>query len=178
MHSASQLASLRKVNEANQPKPPISTPAEFSRLKYDREMRLQERQEQYRQQMIAQQKVCLPFTWTILWIPTNSETGEPSSSTCRSNSQSAANDERSAWKGVEWLTSQWRPWNAKRCAKWTSKRNGGWRWCQSRPSYAGYTWCTCQWCYGPEPHGNENDASIGDATGCRWSTRNANAGFS
>jgi chromatin modification-related protein VID21 len=54
---ASHLASLRKANEANQPKPPISSPAEFSRLKYDREMKLQERQEQYRQQMIAQQRV-------------------------------------------------------------------------------------------------------------------------
>ncbi|KAI1831249.1 hypothetical protein DTO006G1_7605 [Penicillium roqueforti] len=56
---ASHLASLRKANEANQPKPPISSPAEFSRLKYDREMKLQERQEQYRQQMIAQQRATL-----------------------------------------------------------------------------------------------------------------------
>ncbi|KAJ5112320.1 hypothetical protein N7532_000365 [Penicillium argentinense] len=56
---ASHLASLRKANEANQPKPPISSPAEFSRLKYDREMKMQERQEQYRQQMIAQQRASL-----------------------------------------------------------------------------------------------------------------------
>ncbi|KAJ5938717.1 hypothetical protein N7466_001851 [Penicillium verhagenii] len=56
---ASHLASLRKANEANQPKPPITTPAEFSRLKYEREMKLQERQEQYRQQMIAQQRASL-----------------------------------------------------------------------------------------------------------------------
>lgn len=56
---ASHLASLRKVNEVNQPKPPITTPGEFSRLKYEREMKLQERQEQYRQQMIAQQRVGL-----------------------------------------------------------------------------------------------------------------------
>lgn len=54
---ASHLASLRKANEANHPKPPISSPAEFSRLKYDREQKLQERQEQYRQQMLAQQRV-------------------------------------------------------------------------------------------------------------------------
>ncbi|KAL2801435.1 hypothetical protein BJX66DRAFT_11905 [Aspergillus keveii] len=53
---ASHLAGLRKVNEANQPKPPISSPAEFSRLKHERELKLQERQEQYRQQMIAQQR--------------------------------------------------------------------------------------------------------------------------
>ncbi|KAJ5176225.1 Chromatin modification-related protein eaf1 [Penicillium canariense] len=56
---ASHLASLRKANEANQPKPPISSPAEFSRLKHEREMKLQERQEQYRQQMIAQQRASL-----------------------------------------------------------------------------------------------------------------------
>ncbi|KAL4890910.1 hypothetical protein BDV59DRAFT_75302 [Aspergillus ambiguus] len=51
---ASQLASLRKANEANQPKPPISSPAEFSRLKYERELKLRERDEQYRQQMLSQ----------------------------------------------------------------------------------------------------------------------------
>jgi chromatin modification-related protein VID21 len=56
---ASHLASLRKANEANQPKPPISSPAEFSRLKHEREMKLQERQEQYRQQMIAQQRASM-----------------------------------------------------------------------------------------------------------------------
>jgi chromatin modification-related protein VID21 len=54
---AAHLASLRKVNEANQPKPPITNPADFSKLKYEREQKLQERQEQYRQQMIAQQRV-------------------------------------------------------------------------------------------------------------------------
>jgi chromatin modification-related protein VID21 len=54
---ATHLASLRKVNEANQPKPPITNPADFSKLKYEREQKLQERQEQYRQQMIAQQRV-------------------------------------------------------------------------------------------------------------------------
>lgn len=54
---------MRKVNEANQPKPPITTPAEFSQLKYEREMKLQERQEQYRQQMIAQQRVSLPLIY-------------------------------------------------------------------------------------------------------------------
>ncbi|KAH8693626.1 hypothetical protein BGW36DRAFT_383384 [Talaromyces proteolyticus] len=56
---ASHLASLRKVNEANQPKPPITNPAEFSKMKYEREQKLQERQEQYRQQMIAQQRANL-----------------------------------------------------------------------------------------------------------------------
>ena len=57
MIQATHLASLRKVNEANQPKPPITNPADFSKLKYEREQKLQERQEQYRQQMLAQQRV-------------------------------------------------------------------------------------------------------------------------
>lgn len=57
MIQATHLASLRKVNEATQPKPPITNPADFSKLKYEREQKLQERQEQYRQQMIAQQRV-------------------------------------------------------------------------------------------------------------------------
>jgi chromatin modification-related protein VID21 len=48
---------MRKVNEANQPKLPTTSPAEFSKLKHDREMKLQEKHEQYRQQMIAQQRV-------------------------------------------------------------------------------------------------------------------------
>lgn len=48
---------MRKANEANQPKPPIQTPQQFSRLKHDREQKLAERQELYRQQMLAQQKV-------------------------------------------------------------------------------------------------------------------------
>ncbi|WEW61289.1 RNA polymerase II transcription elongation factor SpEAF [Emydomyces testavorans] len=53
------LASLRKANEVNQPRPPISTPAEFSRLKFERELKYQEKQEQYRQQIIAHQRAAL-----------------------------------------------------------------------------------------------------------------------
>lgn len=54
---ATQLASMRKVNEATQPHPPISTPQEFSQLKHERELKFLEKQEQYRQQMIAHQRV-------------------------------------------------------------------------------------------------------------------------
>ena len=54
---AADLAAMRKVNEANQPKPPITTPAEFSRLKHERELKMAERQEIYRQQVLAQQKM-------------------------------------------------------------------------------------------------------------------------
>ena len=51
---------MRRVNEAKQPsKPPISTPAEFSRLKHEREVKAAEKAELYRQQVLAHQKVRL-----------------------------------------------------------------------------------------------------------------------
>lgn len=58
---------MRKVNEANQPKIPTTSPAEFSKLKHDREMKLQEKHEQYRQQMIAQQRVSYTITPTVFY---------------------------------------------------------------------------------------------------------------
>jgi hypothetical protein len=57
MSLASSLAAMRKSNDAAQPKPLISTPQEFSRLKYDRECKMVERQEQYRLQVLAHQRV-------------------------------------------------------------------------------------------------------------------------
>jgi chromatin modification-related protein VID21 len=54
---AADLAAMRKATEADRPRPPISTPAEFSRLKHEREVKLAERQEIYRLQVLAQQKV-------------------------------------------------------------------------------------------------------------------------
>lgn len=59
-HSAS-MSAMRKTNEATQPRPRISTPAEFSQLKYERDQKLLERQEAYRQQVLASQRV-IP-TW-------------------------------------------------------------------------------------------------------------------
>ncbi|KAI1613643.1 chromatin modification-like protein VID21 [Exophiala viscosa] len=50
------LAAMRKVNDANVPKPAYKTPAEFSQLKQEREAKLAERQEIYRQQLIAHQR--------------------------------------------------------------------------------------------------------------------------
>ncbi|EXJ79359.1 hypothetical protein A1O3_08861 [Capronia epimyces CBS 606.96] len=50
------LAAMRKVNDANVPKPAYKTPAEFSQLKQEREHKLAERQEIYRQQLIAHQR--------------------------------------------------------------------------------------------------------------------------
>ena len=50
------LAAMRKVNEANQPKPQFKTPAQFSQMKYDREQKMAERQELYRQQLLAHQR--------------------------------------------------------------------------------------------------------------------------
>ncbi|KAL9112472.1 MAG: hypothetical protein Q9227_003314 [Pyrenula ochraceoflavens] len=53
------LAAMRKANEANQPKPPIKTPQQFSQLKHEREQKLAERQELYRQQFLAHQKAAI-----------------------------------------------------------------------------------------------------------------------
>jgi len=50
------LAAMRKVNDANVPKPTYKTPAEFSQLKQEREQKMAERQEIYRQQLIAHQR--------------------------------------------------------------------------------------------------------------------------
>ena len=55
-HVAS-LAAMRKATEATQPRQRMQTPQEFSRVKHERECRMQEKQEMYRQQMLAQQRV-------------------------------------------------------------------------------------------------------------------------
>ncbi|MCJ1384822.1 chromatin modification- protein VID21 [Xylographa soralifera] len=54
-HVAS-LAAMRKATEATQPRQRMQTPQEFSRFKHERECRMQEKQELYRQQMLAQQR--------------------------------------------------------------------------------------------------------------------------
>ncbi|KAI9873876.1 MAG: chromatin modification- protein VID21 [Pleopsidium flavum] len=56
---AAGLAALRKANEATQPRAPVHTPQDFSRLKYDRECKMQERADAYRQQVLAQQRAAL-----------------------------------------------------------------------------------------------------------------------
>ncbi|KAL9617421.1 MAG: hypothetical protein Q9160_007778 [Pyrenula sp. 1 TL-2023] len=66
---AAGLAAMRKANEANQPKPPIQTPQQFSRLKHDREQKMAERQELYRQQMLAQQKAAAQQRSGQLGVP-------------------------------------------------------------------------------------------------------------
>ncbi|MCJ1401694.1 chromatin modification- protein VID21 [Xylographa trunciseda] len=57
-HVAS-LAAMRKATEATQPRQRMQTPQEFSRFKHERECRMQEKQELYRQQMLAQQRAAL-----------------------------------------------------------------------------------------------------------------------
>ncbi|MCJ1282022.1 chromatin modification- protein VID21 [Xylographa opegraphella] len=56
LHVAS-LAAMRKATEATQPRQRMQTPQEFSRFKHERECRMQEKQDLYRQQMLAQQRV-------------------------------------------------------------------------------------------------------------------------
>ncbi|KIW94498.1 uncharacterized protein Z519_04474 [Cladophialophora bantiana CBS 173.52] len=50
------LAVMRKANDSSMPKPSYKTPAEFSQLKQEREQKYAERQEIYRQQLIAHQR--------------------------------------------------------------------------------------------------------------------------
>jgi len=56
---SAKAAALRKQQQqdSQQPRSTIHTPAEFSRMKYERELKIQERQEQYRQQVMQQQRV-------------------------------------------------------------------------------------------------------------------------
>lgn len=51
------MAAMRKANEVDRPRPPYTTPADFSRLKYERELKFAERQEIYRLQLLAREKV-------------------------------------------------------------------------------------------------------------------------
>ena len=55
--SVASLAVLRKVNEAAQPRQRMKTPQEFSHFKHERECKMQEKAELYKQQVIAQQRV-------------------------------------------------------------------------------------------------------------------------
>ncbi|KAL9120968.1 MAG: hypothetical protein Q9187_002477 [Circinaria calcarea] len=55
-HVAS-LAALRKANEAAQPRQRMKTPQEFSHFKHERECKMQEKADLYKQQVIAQQRV-------------------------------------------------------------------------------------------------------------------------
>lgn len=48
---------MRKANEAVQPRAAMHTPQEFSRVKYEREVKMQESAKAYRAQVLQQQKV-------------------------------------------------------------------------------------------------------------------------
>ncbi|KAH0543530.1 hypothetical protein FGG08_002198 [Glutinoglossum americanum] len=60
LQHAAGLAAMRKANEVQQPRGAVNTPQDFSRIKHEREVKLQERHEQYRQQVLAQQRVRPP----------------------------------------------------------------------------------------------------------------------
>ncbi|EKG14809.1 SANT domain DNA binding protein [Macrophomina phaseolina MS6] len=53
---AAKAAALRKAHEAAPVRPSVHTPQEFSKLKYEREQKLAEKQEEYRRQMMAAQR--------------------------------------------------------------------------------------------------------------------------
>ncbi|KIW42264.1 uncharacterized protein PV06_05828 [Exophiala oligosperma] len=73
------LAAMRKVNDANVPKPSYKTPAEFSQLKQEREAKLAERQEIYRQQLIAHQRATAQQQRAQSSQPNNMPNGMPPS---------------------------------------------------------------------------------------------------
>lgn len=50
------LAAMRKQNEAVQTKTAMHTPQEFSRVKYEREQKMQENARLYHQQFVQQQR--------------------------------------------------------------------------------------------------------------------------
>ncbi|KZF24597.1 hypothetical protein L228DRAFT_245567 [Xylona heveae TC161] len=56
---AAGLAAMRKANEITHARPSTHTPQDFSRLKYERECKMQEKAEAYRQQMLAHQRAAL-----------------------------------------------------------------------------------------------------------------------
>lgn len=55
MHSA-DMAAMRKSNDVHAPRPGMKTPAEWSQLKYEREVKMAKQQEMYKQQLIAHQR--------------------------------------------------------------------------------------------------------------------------
>lgn len=57
VQTVASLAAMRKANEAVKQRPVMHTPQEFSRLKHERQVRMEEQQRQYRAQMLQQQKV-------------------------------------------------------------------------------------------------------------------------
>ncbi|KAH0562386.1 hypothetical protein GP486_002922 [Trichoglossum hirsutum] len=70
LQHAAGLAAMRKANEVQQPRTTVSTPQDFSRIKHEREVKLQERHEQYRQQVLAQQRV-RPSAYDVFFQSTN-----------------------------------------------------------------------------------------------------------
>ncbi|KAI9681661.1 MAG: chromatin modification- protein VID21 [Trizodia sp. TS-e1964] len=56
---AAGLAAQRKANEGIQPRQPVHSPATFSKMKYERELKYQEKAEEYRQRMIATQRAAI-----------------------------------------------------------------------------------------------------------------------
>ena len=141
-------------------------------MKYERELKLQERQEQYRQQMIAQQRVSLSYplpAWLLGISGLTISIGQSCRATCRSTAQPAAgDDECPAWTDSERIaslfgnsrSSQQHPeWDAQRIAQWDAAG----RWRQSEPPSAARDAWTDQWVHGSSADVDEGDAPFRDA---------------
>ena len=57
INQVASMAAMRKANEAVKPRTTMHTPREFSRLKYERQLKVEETAKAYRMQVMAQQKV-------------------------------------------------------------------------------------------------------------------------
>jgi len=58
-HIVASLAAMRKAQEPAKPRTGMHTPQEFSRIKYDRQLKIEEQARQYRASVIQHQKVIL-----------------------------------------------------------------------------------------------------------------------
>lgn len=71
--TVASLAAMRKANEVAKPKPQMHTPQEFSRIKHERQLQMEEKAKQYRAAMMTQQKVFLScfLSYGLLWLILN-----------------------------------------------------------------------------------------------------------
>ena len=150
----------------NNQKPPISSPAEFSRLKHDREVK---------QEQLRAQKVSLVWTPVLVALRCTDIKWIASYHLCSAtrNGYSCPPSERfaSIHSGL---------CSPRQCTKWVAKWTAAWYWSESS-SLTFYTKHTrnhaSEWPCPYEWNGSENDSSIRNAAGCEWyKIRNADAG--
>ena len=68
--TVASLAAMRKATESTKPRPQMHTPQEFSRIKYENQLRLAEQAKRFRANAIANQKVTISLPWVSLKLLT------------------------------------------------------------------------------------------------------------